>query len=150
MVAVVARPPLNWSKIIFWQTIVILCLQTNLTQWFKLSFVQNTAHKVFWRGYSTLSEYKLTEMVRKRWAVTCTVEKLRPPLRWFLEWAMASENNSLFRIFWRKAISEKEFQCYYGIFDFIKLLQQTRGSQYWIFELLKFVIGIFHDASFQV
>ena len=147
MVAVVARPPLNWSKIIFWQTIVILCLQTNLTQWFKLSFVQNTAHKVFWRGYSTLSEYKLREMVRKRWAVTC--REITPTLTLISRMGNGSENNSLF-VVWRKAISEKEFQCYYGIFDFIKLLQQTRGSQYWIFELLKFVIGIFHVASFRL
>ena len=51
--------PLNWTKITFWQKICYLCLRTNLTHWFKQSFVQNTADRVLWRGYLTLCEYKL-------------------------------------------------------------------------------------------
>ena len=44
---------------------VILCLSTNLTQWFERSLVQNTAYKVLWTGFWTLFENKLREMVRK-------------------------------------------------------------------------------------
>ena len=83
--------PLNRLKIFFDKKVVILCLQTNLTQWFHRSFVHNTADKVLWRGFWTVSEYKLRNMVRKRLKVL-RWWKLRPPLGRFLEWPLISLN----------------------------------------------------------
>ena len=55
----------------FVKKFVILCLQTNLTQWFNWSFWIKTAGRVLWSGYWTYCEYKLRKMVRKCIEVWC-------------------------------------------------------------------------------
>ena len=77
------------QKYFFNMKIVIFCFQTNGTRCLTWSFVQNTADKVLWGGYWTLSEYKLRKTVRKRVEAQHS-ENLRPPFCWFLEWPLAA------------------------------------------------------------
>ena len=56
--------------------IVIICLQTNLKQWFQRSFAQNTVDKVLCRGNWILHDHKLGKLTRQRVEV-CRLEEIR-------------------------------------------------------------------------
>ena len=57
----------------FLHKMVIICIQTNITQLCKRSLVQNTAGKAPWRGFWTLCEHRLRKIVGK----TCRCVTLR-------------------------------------------------------------------------
>ena len=69
----------------FDKIMVISCLETNLTRWYKRILEQNTASKVLWIGFRTLCEYINWD----RWSDNCVVVEhiweLRLPLSQYLK-----------------------------------------------------------------